>query len=192
MVGPEILPARRYLEQGRPHEHGAFIGSAAAISGSSHRGICGYAASCAQDTRLAPEDRSQTIDEGQASRDDPAAEESWFRHSGARVDAGAAARASAGYNAVRARGAQITFPAGRGSGVGAATPGTPHKYWLSLVGSAASVPMDEKMANSGGAFSGASFLDTGKNRYIYLAVLLFAGAIYLGCIISPPSLMDDS
>jgi 4-amino-4-deoxy-L-arabinose transferase-like glycosyltransferase len=52
--------------------------------------------------------------------------------------------------------------------------------------------MDEKMANSGGAFSGASFLDTGKNRYIYLAVLLFAGAIYLGCIISPPSLMDDS
>ncbi|MGC2890990.1 MAG: glycosyltransferase family 39 protein [Candidatus Acidiferrum sp.] len=48
------------------------------------------------------------------------------------------------------------------------------------------------MANSGGGFSGASFLDTGKNRYLYLAVLLFAGAIYLGCIVSPPSLMDDS
>ncbi len=31
----------------------------------------------------------------------------------------------------------------------------------------------------------------GKNSYIYLAVLLFAAAIYLGCIISPPSLMDD-
>jgi 4-amino-4-deoxy-L-arabinose transferase-like glycosyltransferase len=52
--------------------------------------------------------------------------------------------------------------------------------------------MDEKMANSGGAFSGASFLDTGKNRYLYLVVLLFAGAIYLGCMVSPPSLMDDS
>jgi 4-amino-4-deoxy-L-arabinose transferase-like glycosyltransferase len=52
--------------------------------------------------------------------------------------------------------------------------------------------MDEKMANSGGALSGAGFLDTGKNRYLYLAVLLFAGAIYLGCIVSPPSLMDDS
>jgi hypothetical protein len=52
--------------------------------------------------------------------------------------------------------------------------------------------MDEKMANSGGDFSGASFLDRGKNRYIYLAALLFAGAIYLGCIVSPPSLMDDS
>src|ERR1700683_193642 len=30
-----------------------------------------------------------------------------------------------------------------------------------------------------------------KTSFIYLAVLLFAGAIYLGCIISPPSLMDD-
>jgi 4-amino-4-deoxy-L-arabinose transferase-like glycosyltransferase len=52
--------------------------------------------------------------------------------------------------------------------------------------------MDEKMGNSGGAVAGTSFLDTGKNRYIYLAVLLFAGAVYLGCSISPPSLMDDS
>src|ERR1700683_4731255 len=30
-----------------------------------------------------------------------------------------------------------------------------------------------------------------RNSFIYLAVLIFAGAIYLGCIISPPSLMDD-
>jgi 4-amino-4-deoxy-L-arabinose transferase-like glycosyltransferase len=34
-------------------------------------------------------------------------------------------------------------------------------------------------------------LHPGKNGYLYLAVLFFAGAIYLGCIISPPSLMDD-
>src|SRR5271169_6780589 len=104
----------------------------------------------------------------------------------------ASARAPAGYNAVRARGEQIALPARLGPGAGTAAPGAPYKYRLPLVGSAASVPMDEKMANSGGAVSGASFLDTGKNRYIYLAVLLFAGAIYLGCIISPPSLMDDS
>ncbi len=32
---------------------------------------------------------------------------------------------------------------------------------------------------------------TGKNWDTYLSVLLVAGAIYLGCIISPPSLMDD-
>jgi len=30
-----------------------------------------------------------------------------------------------------------------------------------------------------------------KNWHLYLVVLLVAGAIYLGCIISPPSLMDD-
>jgi 4-amino-4-deoxy-L-arabinose transferase-like glycosyltransferase len=52
--------------------------------------------------------------------------------------------------------------------------------------------MDEKMANSGGASSGTGILDTAKNQYLYLAVLLFAGAIYLGGIVSPPSLMDDS
>jgi 4-amino-4-deoxy-L-arabinose transferase-like glycosyltransferase len=34
-------------------------------------------------------------------------------------------------------------------------------------------------------------LDTGKNWHLYLGVLLVAGAVYLGCIISPPSLMDD-
>jgi 4-amino-4-deoxy-L-arabinose transferase-like glycosyltransferase len=34
-------------------------------------------------------------------------------------------------------------------------------------------------------------LDTRKNRYLYVGVLLVAGAVYLGCIISPPSLMDD-
>jgi 4-amino-4-deoxy-L-arabinose transferase-like glycosyltransferase len=34
-------------------------------------------------------------------------------------------------------------------------------------------------------------LDTGKNRYLYLGVLLVAGTIYLGCVVSPPSLMDD-
>jgi 4-amino-4-deoxy-L-arabinose transferase-like glycosyltransferase len=31
----------------------------------------------------------------------------------------------------------------------------------------------------------------GKHVYVYLAVALVAAAIYLGCILSPPSLMDD-
>ena len=31
----------------------------------------------------------------------------------------------------------------------------------------------------------------GKHFYVYLAVLLIASAVYLGCIVSPPSLMDD-
>ena len=34
-------------------------------------------------------------------------------------------------------------------------------------------------------------MDTGKNWHIYLGVLLVAGAVYLGCVVSPPSLMDD-
>jgi 4-amino-4-deoxy-L-arabinose transferase-like glycosyltransferase len=38
---------------------------------------------------------------------------------------------------------------------------------------------------------GEERLDTGKNWYLYLGVLLVAAAIYLGSIISPPSLMDD-
>jgi 4-amino-4-deoxy-L-arabinose transferase-like glycosyltransferase len=34
-------------------------------------------------------------------------------------------------------------------------------------------------------------LDSGKGWYAYLGVLLVAAAVYLGCIVSPPSLMDD-
>jgi 4-amino-4-deoxy-L-arabinose transferase-like glycosyltransferase len=30
-----------------------------------------------------------------------------------------------------------------------------------------------------------------QRRWVYLAVLLISGAVYLGCIVSPPSLMDD-
>ena len=34
-------------------------------------------------------------------------------------------------------------------------------------------------------------LERKSNLYLYLAVLLVSGIVYLGCIISPPSLMDD-
>ncbi len=34
-------------------------------------------------------------------------------------------------------------------------------------------------------------MDAGKNWHLYLTALLACGAIYLGCIVSPPSLMDD-
>jgi 4-amino-4-deoxy-L-arabinose transferase-like glycosyltransferase len=49
--------------------------------------------------------------------------------------------------------------------------------------------LDEKMANPAtrtGREPGA-----GTNWRIYLVVLAVAGAVYLGCMISPPSLMDD-
>ena len=38
---------------------------------------------------------------------------------------------------------------------------------------------------------GASAPADGKRSSLYLIVLLCCGAIYLGCIVSPPSLMDD-
>jgi 4-amino-4-deoxy-L-arabinose transferase-like glycosyltransferase len=52
--------------------------------------------------------------------------------------------------------------------------------------------MDEEMANSSGDGSDAADFLTSKSWILYLIVALVAGAIYLGCIVSPPSLMDDS
>jgi len=48
------------------------------------------------------------------------------------------------------------------------------------------------MANSGSVVHGAENFVTSKSWRVYLTVLVVAGAIYLGCIVSPPSLMDDS
>jgi 4-amino-4-deoxy-L-arabinose transferase-like glycosyltransferase len=51
--------------------------------------------------------------------------------------------------------------------------------------------VDEKMANSGSVVSDAGHYLTSKSWRVYLTVLVFAGAIYLGFCKSPPSLMDD-
>jgi 4-amino-4-deoxy-L-arabinose transferase-like glycosyltransferase len=47
------------------------------------------------------------------------------------------------------------------------------------------------MANSSGVFGNAEDFITSKSWRVYIAVVLIAGAIYLACIVSPPSLMDD-
>jgi len=59
------------------------------------------------------------------------------------------------------------------------------------LGLVSSVSLDKKMESSDNVISAGRLLHPGKNSYLYLIVLLFAAAIYLGCIISPPSLMDD-
>lgn len=59
------------------------------------------------------------------------------------------------------------------------------------MGPDAAVFVDEKVGNSSSGLPGNERLDAGKNWYLYLGILLVAGTIYLGCIISPPSLMDD-
>src|SRR5499425_1122816 len=51
--------------------------------------------------------------------------------------------------------------------------------------------MDEKMANSGGALRDTEGFITSRSWRVYLTVLVVAALIYLGCLISPPSLMDD-
>src|SRR6202166_3840237 len=51
--------------------------------------------------------------------------------------------------------------------------------------------VDEKMGDSVSGLPGDERLEPRKNWGTYLTILLVAGAIYLGCIISPPSLMDD-
>jgi len=51
--------------------------------------------------------------------------------------------------------------------------------------------MDEKMANSGGVLRDAEGFITSQSWRVYLTVLLVSGIIYLSCIVSPPSLMDD-
>lgn len=48
------------------------------------------------------------------------------------------------------------------------------------------------MESSNGAGSGGADFLTSKRWIVYLTVALVASAIHLGCIISPPSLMDDS
>lgn len=48
------------------------------------------------------------------------------------------------------------------------------------------------MANSGGVLRDAEGFITSQSWRVYLTVLLVSAIIYLGCIVSPPSLMDDS
>src|SRR3989454_10214662 len=59
------------------------------------------------------------------------------------------------------------------------------------VGFADPVSLDEEMANSNDAGSRNEPAGDRKRSYLHVVVLLFAGAVYLGCIIPPPSLMDD-
>src|SRR5690242_20550225 len=69
--------------------------------------------------------------------------------------------------------------------------GAEGQCWISLVGPADPLSMDEKMANSGGVLGDAEGFITSQSWRVYLTVLLVSAIIYLGCIVSPPSLMDD-
>ena len=53
------------------------------------------------------------------------------------------------------------------------------------------VPIDAKVENRGVHVADNRERASGLNRHAYLIVLVFAAAVYLACIVSPPSLMDD-
>ena len=53
------------------------------------------------------------------------------------------------------------------------------------------VSVDEKMEDSSSSVPPREPVGTGKDWHLHLVLLLVAAAVYLGCIVSPPSLMDD-
>src|SRR5271167_844098 len=62
---------------------------------------------------------------------------------------------------------------------------------LPPLGTDDSVSLDEEMADPNGANLRTESKDGGRRSHVYIVVLLFAASIYLGTVISPPSLMDD-
>ncbi|HEV8412738.1 MAG TPA: glycosyltransferase family 39 protein [Bryobacteraceae bacterium] len=59
------------------------------------------------------------------------------------------------------------------------------------MGSRGSVPLDETLGDHGTVSGRGTSGDSGGAAYFGLIVLLVAAIVFLGCIISPPSLMDD-
>src|SRR5580704_14138063 len=83
------------------------------------------------------------------------------------------------------------FQPRRDRGGRAPAPGTARQSRLSPLGVDGSVSLDEAMADSNGTNLGSGPAANRGRSYLHLTVLLFASAVYLGCIVSPPSLMDD-
>src|SRR5258707_10703000 len=106
--------------------------------------------------------------------------------------AGPAASTLNGRFALRRHGVRRSLSPGSYEQTSAAPFGAESKCRIPPLGLTNPLSMDEKMANSGGVPGDAEGFITSESWRVYLTVLLVAAIIYLGCIISPPSLMDDS
>lgn len=62
--------------------------------------------------------------------------------------------------------------------------------WISTLGPAEPIPVDEEMDYPIPADLRNS-PHARRHLSLYLIILLIAAAIYVGCMVSPPSLMDD-
>ena len=69
--------------------------------------------------------------------------------------------------------------------------GKAHQCRISLMGPADAVPVDEAMEGGSGAGRGNAAGQTGSRAGYQVIVALVAALIFLGCVVSPPSLMDD-
>src|SRR5258708_38320033 len=59
------------------------------------------------------------------------------------------------------------------------------------MGARGSIPLDETLGDHGSVARGGTSPSAGSSAYFGLIVLAVAAVVFLGCIISPPSLMDD-
>src|SRR5947208_2103176 len=83
------------------------------------------------------------------------------------------------------------FPGGRRRKLLGQAPGKKSQCRISPLGLDDPLSMDEKMANTSDFKLDDASVFTSKSWLVYLIVALVAGAVYLGCSVSPPSLMDD-
>src|SRR5712691_1529107 len=83
------------------------------------------------------------------------------------------------------------LPSQRDRILGAPPPGTARKSGISPLGPDDLVLVDGKMGDSNGAGARPEPASSGKRNLLYVTLVLVASAVYLGCIVSPPSLMDD-
>src|SRR5260370_41542321 len=89
------------------------------------------------------------------------------------------------------RGIRATLSSGCRRKLFDAASGKKSQRWVSPLGPDDPLSMDEKMANTSVDGRHDASVLTSKSWLIYLLVALVAGAVYLGCSVSPPSLMDD-
>src|SRR5580704_1431455 len=59
------------------------------------------------------------------------------------------------------------------------------------MGTSGSVPLDETLGDYGAVSRRGASSDSGGSAHLGLIVLVVAAIVFLGCIVSPPSLMDD-
>src|ERR1700693_6268280 len=99
------------------------------------------------------------------------------------------ARFAAGHRFVQFRNRVV--PAGRPGKLCPSTSDPAGESRVSSLGADAAITVAEEMENPNDRDFDSAPAHASKHLYIYLAVVAFAAAIYLGCIVSPPSLMDD-